>query len=303
MPMSRVHSEPTELRTALITGADGTIGLATALQMLKREVNLILLVRTEEAKNRLIAQVGRVSPHASVDVRVCDLGKLSDIRNCVSSITAQYGRLDWLVNNAGLMAPRNYSESGDHYEQQLAVNYIASFALTALLLPALLRSPDPKVVMVSSASAYLGRCYADFRNARNKYSPWQAYCNSKLAVVMLAAGLSRRYSPVGGLCFATSPGIVRSGLQRHILNRTLRSAVNWSIDLFGHDANGGAAPTLEACFANGIPGGSFIVPNGLLGLRGDPKIGSLPRPARSRQRCEILLKLSEESTGLHIPQM
>ena len=125
-----------------------------------------------------------------------DLGKPDSIRAFTDSYLATHDRLDLLINNAGLMAiPRWETEDG--FEMQFGVNHLGHFALTGLLLPALLQTPGSRVVTVSSMAGFNGSIDFDDLMGEEAYSRYGAYSQSKLANVLFTFELQRRLEAAG----------------------------------------------------------------------------------------------------------
>src|SRR5262249_32284508 len=134
-------------RLAVVTGANSGLGYVTARELARKGARVVLACRSEargrDAGDRIAAQV----PGAEVEVARLDLGDLGSVRDFAGRLP--YDRLDLLVNNAGVMAPP-YGTTADGFETQFGVNHLGHFALTGLLLPALLATPGARVVTVSS---------------------------------------------------------------------------------------------------------------------------------------------------------
>jgi NAD(P)-dependent dehydrogenase (short-subunit alcohol dehydrogenase family) len=175
----------------LVTGATDGIGLETALQLARQGHELVLHGRSEKKVLRACAAVRGAEPGAVLHAASADFADLGAVARMAAGLAAQLQGLDVLVNNAGVyMTGRSLSKDG--YEMTLAVNHIAPFLLTALLLPLLKRSPDPRVVTVSSGAHRGGQIEFDNLNGERHFDAYRAYANSKLANVLFAAELARR---------------------------------------------------------------------------------------------------------------
>jgi NAD(P)-dependent dehydrogenase (short-subunit alcohol dehydrogenase family) len=143
-------------RTAVVTGANGGLGLQTALALAGAGAHVVLAARdpskTEAAEKRIRA----THPSASLEVVPLDLGDLSVVSAAASTILAVHERVDLLVNNAGVMAmPQRTTVDG--FEMQFGVDHLGHWAPTAHLLPALLRAPAARVVTVTSTARHRAR--------------------------------------------------------------------------------------------------------------------------------------------------
>lgn len=175
----------------LITGATDGIGLETAQQLAKLGHELVLHGRTEAKAARASDAVLEKSPAAKIHTAHAELADLGEVVRMANSLNALLPRLDVLLNNAGVyMAERKASRDG--FEMTLAVNHLAHFLLTALLLPLLKKSSEPRVVTVSSVAHMSGRIALDNLNSERHFDGYAAYANSKLANALFAAELARR---------------------------------------------------------------------------------------------------------------
>jgi retinol dehydrogenase 14 len=135
--------------------------------------------------------------------------------------------VDVLVNNAGVFTPSR-RETADGFETQLAVNWLAAFVLTGLLLPALAVSPAPRVVNLSSGSHYAGTMHWSDPGLRRGYHGLKAYDQSKLAMVLFSYELARRAGPSGKpATYAVDPGLVKTRIAAKESGRVVRAM--WSI--------------------------------------------------------------------------
>jgi retinol dehydrogenase 12 len=235
-------------KTIVITGGGRGLGLATAAELASRGHRVVLTARTTAATKRALEHVRARTPFANVEGRALDLSSLEQVRTFAARLTREGFALDALINCAGVIQRSEARlKTVDGFEQTLAVNVLAPFLLTHGLMPALRRSPEARVVNVSSRLHLPGSRGKpvdfdfDDPNLVHGYGPERAYKNSKLAMVWFTYQLQRRLglSPVtaNAVCPGFVPMTVSSGsvgferwLMRHVLGhlpfaRTVAQAV------------------------------------------------------------------------------
>lgn len=202
-------TDPNEVPVVLVTGATDGIGKETAVQLARYGAKVIVHGRNPEKVAAAVAEVKARGGAAWVGQALADLASLNAIREMVQ--TLQTDRLDVVINNAGVFM-RERELSRDGFEMTFAVNYLAPFFLTHLLLPRLLESPSPRVINVS-APAHL-RCRLDWDNLQGEklFDDNQAYSVSKLAVVLFSVELARRLGSGRFAVNAVNPGVVSTKL-------------------------------------------------------------------------------------------
>src|SRR3972149_6579904 len=142
-------------RLAVVTGANGGLGLETTRALAQHGAHVIIAARNLGKAETANQDILAVTPGASLEVRPLDLASLDSVRRFATDVTTDHEVIDILVNNAGVMAPP-YRETVDGFELQFGTNHLGHFALTALLMPALLRSKRARVVTVTSTGRHFG---------------------------------------------------------------------------------------------------------------------------------------------------
>ncbi len=198
-------------RIGIVTGASAGIGLYTALGLARTGMRVVMTGRDRartEAARRFVAE--RVNG-AQVEIALADFASLAQVRRLAGEILAAHERIDLLVNNAGLFAPK-FERSADGYEMTLAVNHLAPFLLTNLLLERLQASAPARVVTVASR-AHRGNSIdlATIAGPRN-WSMIKAYGRSKLCNILFTRELARRLAGSGVVATCLHPGVVATGL-------------------------------------------------------------------------------------------
>lgn len=293
-------------KLAVVTGANSGIGWYTALELARAGAEVVVAARSQQKGEDAVRRILQIVPRAQVRYEQLDLASLASVRDFAKRI-ASAPKLDLLVNNAGVMNIPKRELTEDGFERQFGTNHLAPFALTLLLLPTLARSPASRVTTVSSGAAAMGTRKINFDDLQGErsYSPWKAYCQSKLANLLFMQELGRRSAAAGSslLSNAAHPGWARTNLQTSGPGRELYAVENFLQNRFSQDAAHGALPSLRAATAPDARSGEYFAPNGLFQLTGDPVPVKLPRPALDTQAAHRLWSVSEQLTGVSAEQL
>ncbi len=201
-------------RTVVVTGASSGIGLTTAAGLARLGASVALVAR-DRAKGEAALAAGReASAGGTPSLFLADLGSLAQVRRLAGELLAAVPRIDVLVNNAGAVHATR-KQSADGIELTLAVNHLAPFLLTELLLPRLRASAPSRVVTVSSEAHRMGPLDLDDLQARRGYSAMKVYGRSKLANVLFSNELARREAGSGVTSNSLHPGVVATGFGRN----------------------------------------------------------------------------------------
>ena len=200
-------------KIALITGATSGIGEVAAIELAKQGFRVGVVGRNAAKCAATAAKIKREAATPLVDTFLADLSTQADVHRLADEVKAQYPRLDVLLNNAGAMiSPRQ--ESADGIEQTWALNHLAYFLLTDLLLDLLNSTPGARVVSVASDAHRMARNGINFADVerKNSYSAWSAYSQSKLANILFTRELARRLKSSGSTVTANClhPGFVKT---------------------------------------------------------------------------------------------
>jgi NAD(P)-dependent dehydrogenase (short-subunit alcohol dehydrogenase family) len=198
----------------VVTGASGGIGLHTARGLARLGAAVALVARDRARGEAALAQTRAAATGGAPSLFLADLASLAQVRRLAGELLAALPRLDVLVNNAGAMHARR-KESPEGHELTLAVNHLAPFLLTTLLLPRLRASAPSRVVTVSSEAHRLGPLDLDDLEARRGYAAMRVYGRSKLANVLFANELARREDGTGVASNSLHPGVVATGFGRN----------------------------------------------------------------------------------------
>jgi len=200
-------------QTCLITGATSGIGFVAAREMARLGATVVGVGRNQAKNESAVAAIRSEVANARVEYLLADLSILSDVRRLGDEIDTRYASLNILVNNAGAFFNRR-NESRDGLEMTFALNHLAPFLLTTLLLEKLKASAPARIITVSSGAHFMGRIRLHDLQMKRGYNGWGAYGMSKLANVMFTYALARRLestpAPASITANCLHPGFVAS---------------------------------------------------------------------------------------------
>ena len=294
-------------KTALITGANSGIGYQAALELARHGAHVLLGCRNEAKGRAALERLLHEAPGASAEVVQLDMASLASIRAFAAAFIGRRIALDLLINNAGVMALPKRELTEDGFERQFGTNHLGHFALTGLLLPALLAAPAPRVVTVASLAHRTGKIEFDNLQREHGYEGWDAYNASKLANILFAKELDRRARAAQSrlLSLAVHPGVSTTSIFENGPGTGNLKAIMVKVlaPVMMQNDVAGALPTLYAATSADAHGGEYIGPDGFQELKGSPVVVQ-PRPqALDVVVGERLWKVSEELTGVHYPEL
>ena len=202
-------------KVCLVTGANSGIGRVAALGLAERGAAVVLVCRSEERGAPVLDEIERQGQGGTATLLTADLSSQRQVRAAAAAFRDCFDRLDVLINNAGVARRGTRLVSEDGLEATFAVNHLAPFLLTSLLLDRLKASAPARVITVSSAAH---RNYAldfDDLQGERRYSGFGAYARSKLANVLFTRELSRRLEGTGVTANCLHPGVVATGIFRN----------------------------------------------------------------------------------------
>ncbi|GMV95161.1 MAG: retinol dehydrogenase [Candidatus Hydrogenedentota bacterium] len=207
---------PMQGKVSVVTGATSGIGAATALGLAQLGSDVVLIGRDRTRGERVLREVQRVAPGATATFLAADFRLQQSVRDVASDVLARCDRLDVLINNAGIIATQRRL-TVDGIEEQFAVNHLAPFLLTNLLLDRMKESAPARIINVSS-DMHSGRCIDfDDLNRDKAYKPYRVYGETKLANVLFTYELARRLEGTGVTANCLHPGVVRTAIVRDMI--------------------------------------------------------------------------------------
>lgn len=272
----------------MVTGATAGIGLVTARELASRGARVIGVGRSQERSDEAADQIRQKTPAGKIEYIVADLASQAEIRRLADEIKNRVSRLDVLINNAGgIFLKRQETVNG--HEMTFALNHLAYFLLTNLLLDLLKSSAPARVVSVASAAHNGVKFDFEDPDGKKRFSAWRAYQRSKLANILFTRELARRLEGTGVTANALHPGYVNTrifraeGVQGWLLRR--------AADLFAVSPDRGAETSIYLATAPEVAGHS-----GRYFARCKPAV---PSPAaQDDDAARRLWQLSEKLTGL-----
>ena len=269
-----------EQQTVLITGSTDGLGREVARQVAQRGATVLVHGRRQERVEAAIADIAKTTGSDRLVPYVADLSSLAAVRGLAEEVAGRPGGLHALVNNAGV-ALKERMESADGYEYTFAVNYLATYLLTRMLLPALVRSAPARIVNVAS----IGQAPVNFDDVmlEGGYNMDFAYAQSKLAMIAFTFELAERIRNDG------EDGVTVTALHPATLMPTklVFDAVGRTVDTLEQ----GVAATLRLVAEPELDGVSGVYFDGLEETRADPQAYD----ASARRR---LWDLSEQLCGM-----
>lgn len=288
-------------RTAVVTGANGGLGLETARELARKGARVVMAVRNQQKAQDAVSDIRASVPDASLELVALDLGSQASVREAAARILGEHERVDLLVNNAGVMGiPERKTVDG--YEMQFGVDHLGHWTLTALLLPALLGSPGARIVTVTSTAHHMGRA-VDPANPHlaGRYRPWRAYGQAKLANFHFGLGLQRVLArgDASTASLVAHPGLSNTDLQAVSVRETGGASQRFFHLLAlrtGMSPAQGALSQLRAATDPEAKGGEFYGP--LFVNNGPPVRKPIFRRVGMDGAIAKLWEVSERETGV-----
>jgi NAD(P)-dependent dehydrogenase (short-subunit alcohol dehydrogenase family) len=196
-------------KVVLITGGTSGIGKAAATALAGMGANVVITGRNEERGKHALQEIREESGNEGVELMLADLAVQDEVRHLAEEFRERYDRLDVLVNNAGLVLSER-TETPDGIETQLAINHLAPFLLTNLLLDLLKRSAPSRIVTVSSDAHRWGKMDLDDLQSTKRYRAFPVYGMTKLANIMFTYELAERLEGTGVTANCLHPGSVNT---------------------------------------------------------------------------------------------
>jgi len=247
-------------KVAIVTGSSSGIGYEAARVLAKKNAEVIIAVRNQAKGDKAVQKIKDQNQNADVKVMILDLASLKSVKSFTDEFNQKYKRLDYLINNAGVMIPP-YSKTEDGFELQFGTNHLGHFALTAQLFDLLKNTENSRIVNVSSTAHKFGKInLSDLAWEKRKYKPWTAYGDSKIANLYVTYELKSRLSQ--------------------------------------SSSKQGTLPTLRAAFDENASNGDFFGPDGFIDMKGYPVKVESNKLSHDKEIAKKLWDVSEELTNI-----
>lgn len=230
-----------EGKVCLITGGTNGIGKSTAMTLAKMGATIVIVGRNAAKTDEIVKSIRAASGNKNVDSLLADLSSQQDIRRLVEAFKSKYTQLHVLLNNAGA-AFMQRQLSVDGIEMTFALNHLAYFLLTNLLLDTLKASAPARIINVSSDAHQSGKIEFDNLQGEKRYG-MSAYGNSKLANILFTVELARRLEGTGVTVNALHPGFVATGFGKNN-GKVIAALVSLFAPLVARSPEKGAATSI-----------------------------------------------------------
>ena len=265
--------------------------------------HVVMTARNQEKAAAAVEDIRGTAPQASLELVPLDLASLESVRAAAQQILAEHDTIDLLVNNAGVMGIPE-QRTADGFEMQFGVDHLGHWAITALLMPALLNANAARIVTVTSMAHHMGRAVDPSNPHMNgNYKPWRMYGQAKLANFHFGLGLQQQLAAAGApaASLIAHPGLSNTDLQAHSVRETGggRSQRFWHVlaRRTGMAPADGARSQLRAATDPAAKGGEFYGP---LFMNNGPPIRKPVLRLGMDTAIARLWEVSERETGLKI---
>ena len=198
-------------KTAIITGATSGIGRVTAIDIAREGARMVLPVRNIEKGKALKDEIEKETGNTNVEIMHCNLASLDSVRQFAKDFQKKHDKLHLLVNNAGLWETKR-KESDDGIEMNFAVNHLAPFLMTNLLLDTIKKSAPARIISVASNAHKYGKMRFNDPEGKKSWGSMQSYAQSKLANILFTRRLARDLEGSGVTANCLHPGVVNTQL-------------------------------------------------------------------------------------------
>jgi NAD(P)-dependent dehydrogenase (short-subunit alcohol dehydrogenase family) len=275
----------------LITGANRGIGFYITRQLAQMGANIIMACRDVSCSVPVCERLQEEVPGSQIEIMQVDLASLDSIRNFTQDFYQKYSTLNVLINNAGIFSMKR-EETKDGFEKTIGTNYLGPFLLTHLLKPVLEKTPNARIINLSSNAHYYARLNLENLDFKHGYHGFLAYAASKLAIVFFTQELAHRLEPSGVAAVSAHPGHVATQMWEIWPERKwLQSIISKILKSIMISPREGAQTIVKIATSEDlmkVTGGYFS----------DGKLKSASRKCKDITMQQDLWRLSERLTGI-----
>ena len=275
-------------KNVLITGATSGIGRSAAIELAKKEANIFFIARNIDKAEKLKKDIFKITNKEAFAI-IADLSSMAEIRQAAKKFKSLKIPLNVLLNNAGLINNRR-KETVDGYEEIFAINHLAYFLLTNLLIEELKQEKNSRIINVSSgAHAFVKAFNFDDIHAKKSYKPFKVYGYSKLANILFTRKLSNVLKKENITVNCLHPGVVGTAFGHN--NGSIQKFLFYLAKPFMRNPDDGAKTSVYLCSSQDIKGitGEYFY---------NCKIAKTTKWAQSKVDADRLWDLSKELTGV-----
>jgi NAD(P)-dependent dehydrogenase (short-subunit alcohol dehydrogenase family) len=288
-------------KVMIVTGGNSGLGFESVKAFADNGADVILASRSVEKGNSAKSEILERNPKGNITVMELDLTDFASIEEFVTGFKNRYDRLDVLLNNAGIMTTP-YFLTKDGLEGQMGTNHFGHFSLTGQLIDWIIKTPDSRVVTVSSNGHKYGKMQFDnllFENGKG-YGPLRSYARSKLANLLFTYELQRLFveNNMDSIAVAAHPGGSQTNLGRHIEGKWWYKVLNPLFGLFIQNQAQGALPQIRASVDPIVKGGEYYGPDGFNQITGYPVLVKSNKASHNRSDAKKLWEISEKITSV-----
>lgn len=283
----------------VVTGGNSGLGYESVKAFAENGGEVILACRNIEKGEAAKKEILKHNPKGVIIVKQLDLMELASIKNFVIEFKKHYNQLDVLLNNAGIMTTP-YFLTKDGFEAQMGINHLGHFALTGLLLNLIIKTPNSRVVNVSSNAHKQGKMDFDnllFENGKG-YGRMTSYGRSKLSNLLFTYELQRRFQSNGidSISATAHPGVAQTNLAAHFEDKLWFKLLTPIFKMISQSQAQGALPQIRASVDPGVKGGQYYGPH--KGMKGDPVLVESNARSHNLNDAKKLWGVSEDLTGV-----
>ncbi len=288
-------------KSIVVTGGNSGLGYESVKAFASKGAEVVLASRSSEKGEAAKNEILKETPKGKITVMELDLGDLESVKRFASEFKKSHEKLDVLLNNAGIMMTP-YFTTKDGFEGQFGTNHLGHFALSALLMELVLKTPGARIVNVSSGAHKSGKM--DFSNLQfdngKDYAPMKAYGRSKLSNLLFTYELQRKLEAAGKetIAVAAHPGVAMTNLARHLEGKFLFKLLTPLFKMMAQDPAMGALPQIRASVDPEVTGGQYYGPDGKKEYKGYPVVVPSNEASHNVEDAAKLWEESEKLTGI-----